>query len=133
MTKTTRNAFTLIEVMVAVLIVSVVIGALWQMQGNTAKKLQMLEQMQEKNQYMTLLLDTNDKYGFDSSSINLYSLVDSFDLPSDLRRALKHTKATISYDIVTSIDDNDSMVLEVGRSKLKFKDTQLSILRMRLQ
>ena len=66
-----RRAFTLMEVMVAVVIVSVVIAALLQMQGNTHHKLFGIKEMIKTNQYNSFLLSLSDKYGFESSKINM--------------------------------------------------------------
>jgi len=128
-----KKAFTLIEVMVAVMITSVVIGALWKMHGNSTQKFIFLNTMQKNNPYATFLLGNSAKYGFEKSNIDMRILVDDFDLDSDLRQRLKAIKVKISYDVVSSLDDNESMILEVGKTNMEFLQTKLSLIRMRLQ
>jgi len=128
-----KDGFTLIEVMVAVMIVSVVVAALWQMRGDATQKFLFLEKMQKSNEYATFLLGNAQKYGFDKSTISMRNLLDDFDLESDIRRKLKEIKVTLSYEVIDAIDDNDSMVLEVGQTTMDFEDTHLSMVRMRLQ
>jgi len=143
----TRKAFTLIEVMVAVMIVSVVIAALLQMQGNTNHKLLQLKKSIKDNQYNSFLISEANRYGFDSSNINLYRLVEKFDLESDLRRHLKATKIKVSYEILDVLDSNDfddesddeeensgnGIILEIGKTDLKSDKFALSLLRVKLQ
>ena len=128
-----KSGFTLIEVMVAVMIVSVVVAALWQMRGDATQKFMFIKKMQITNQYATFLLGNSDKYGFEKSSISMRNLVDDFDLDSDLRRRLKAIKVNVTYDVISSLDDNDSMILEVGKTTMELEQTKLSLIRMRLQ
>jgi len=51
-----NSAFTLIEVIVAVMIVSVVIAALLQMRGNTSYKFLEIKKMMHKNNIFSLIL-----------------------------------------------------------------------------
>ncbi|MEA1983375.1 MAG: type II secretion system protein, partial [Campylobacterota bacterium] len=66
-----RRAFTLIEVMVAVMIVSIVIAALLQMRGDTSNKLFQLKEMMQTNQYNSFLLSNSEKYAFEDSKIDM--------------------------------------------------------------
>ena len=129
----TRDGFTLIEVMVAVMIVSVVIGALWQMRGDATQKFFQFQKMTQNNQYMSFLLGNAEKYGFEKSNTNMRALVDDFELESDLRRQLKSIKVSLSYDTLNSIDTNDSVILEIGKTKLKSEDFTYSLVRVRIQ
>ena len=138
-----HRGFTLIEVMVAVMIVSVVIAALLQMRGNTTHKLQELKKTVKTTQYNSFLSSADDKYGFNSSSLGLYRLAGDFEMESDLRRKLKSIKTKITYEKIEVLDSNDfgeddnsttsSIILEIGKTDLKSKDFSLSLMRVKLQ
>jgi len=134
-----RTAFTLIEVMVAVMIISVVIMALIRMYSNNTFLFSSYKKQGKINQYTSLLIGNKD-YGFENKEIHLYDLVSDFDLDDDLRRKLKAQKAKIQYKILNIIDlseeSNESatgMVLELGNTLLKTNDNSLSLLRLRTQ
>jgi len=141
-----KEGFTLIEVMVAVMIISVVIMALLKMYSNNVYIFSSIKQEIKTNQYVSLLIG-NDNYGFEKKHIVMYDLVKDFDLESDLRRKLKSLKADIIYTQVDSIDlsedtqknDNteskstSSVVLEIGRDTLKTKTFSTSIMRLRIK
>jgi len=144
-----KNAFTLIEVMVAVMIVSVVIAALLQMRGNTSHKFIGIKKMMNSEQYNSFLLSLGDKYGFEESSIDLYRLVDDFDVESDLRRRLKAIRLKVDYEELETIDtaefdessedeeevqtDTTGIVFEIGKSKLHSENFSTSLIRVRVQ
>jgi prepilin-type N-terminal cleavage/methylation domain-containing protein len=128
-----RKAFTLLEVMVAVLIVSVVIAAMFKVKGDANTKLFWLQSTINETQYNTFLLGNSDKYGFDKSSISLNELINEFDLESDLRRKLKAIKVSINYDKKDDIDIPTGSVLELGKTKLESKNFSTSILRVKIQ
>jgi len=46
---------------------------------------------------------------------------------------LKSIKVSLSYDILNSIDTNDSVILEIGKTKLKSEDFTYSLVRVRIQ
>ena len=130
------------EVMVAVMIVSVVIAALFQVRGDASNKLSNIKKMIETNQYNSFLLFT-DKYGFDTSRINMQSLVDDFDLESDLRRKLNAIKLNLEYQELQVIDTNEfnsseqdastGLIFEIGNSMMKSKEFTSSLLRIKIQ
>ncbi len=147
-----KNAFTLIEVMVAVMIVSVVIAALLQMRGDTSHKFLGIKKMMQTNQYNSFLLSQSDKYGFEESNIDLYRLVDDFDLESDLRHRLKNIKLKVDYEVLDTIDtaefdesakpsedgeevqtDTTGIVFEIGKSSLQAENFSTSLIRVRIQ
>ncbi len=128
-----RKAFTLLEVMVAVLIVSVVIAAMFKVKGDANTKLFWLQSTINETQYNTFLLGNSEKYGFDKSSISLNELINEFDLESDLRRKLKAIKVSINYDKKDDIDIPTGSVLELGKTKLETKNFSTSILRVKIQ
>ncbi len=139
-----RDAFTLIEVMVAVLIISVVIMALIEMQGNTAHTFLKFNKQLKTTQYLSYLL-SNKNYGFDESKIDLDELLSEFRVEDELRRELKEIKVKISYDEIDTIDFSESdeeegeeevstgMVFEIGKTNLELEDSSLSLVRFRIQ
>ncbi|MCF6173549.1 MAG: prepilin-type N-terminal cleavage/methylation domain-containing protein [Campylobacteraceae bacterium] len=145
-----RKAFTLIEVMVAVMIISVVIMALLQINANNTHIFSQVKNQETATQYLSLLVGT--KYGFENEKISLEELVSDFDLDDDFRRELKHTDIEIVYQTLQSIDtgmfdesaneeeDSDpnkkkssGTVYETGRSTLKTKRYASSLLRLRIR
>ena len=145
-----HNAFTLIEVMVAVMIVSIIIAALLQMQGNSSNKLFGIQKMMQTNQYNSFLLGLNAKYGFEHSNIDMNRLAEDFELESDLRRKLKALKAEVEYNILSVIDTSEfddtvddetaelqssttGIVFEIGKTKLKTEEFTLQLIRVRQQ
>jgi len=141
-----KEGFTLIEVMVAVMIISVVIMALLKMYSNNAYIFNSIKQEIKTNQYVSLLIG-NDNYGFEKKHIVMYDLVKDFDIESDLRRKLKSLKTDIIYTKVDSIDlsedteedenaegkSSSGLVLEIGRDTLKTKTFSTSIMRLRIK
>ena len=115
-----RRGFTLIEVMVAVMIVSVVIAALLKLRGDTNHLFTQIQKNQQHSSMATLLL-WNRQYGLQKSSTNLYNLVDTFDLDDDLRRELKNVKATITFDRVKTIEV-DMLTFEIDDTAFQSKD-----------
>jgi len=128
-----RRAFTLIEVMVAVMIVSVVIASLLKLQGNSSHMLMKLQQNQNNNHFTTFLLYNRD-YGLQkhSQKLNLYRLVDNFDMDDDLRRELKSINATIKYKQIRKID-LDTTTIEVGETELSLPHFNTSLIRVTVQ
>lgn len=135
-----RKAFTLLEVMVAVLIISIVIMALLQMRGHSAHIFSALNQKQEINQYLSFLVSSKD-YGFEKDTITAESLVKEFDLDRNLRQNLKNIKINLIYQELASIDLDESddenlssgMIFETGKTILKTDRSSVSLPRIRLQ
>jgi prepilin-type N-terminal cleavage/methylation domain-containing protein len=135
-----RKAFTLLEVMVAVLIISIVIMALLQMRGHSAHIFSSLIQKLEINQYLSFLV-SNDDYGFEQDTMTADRLVKDFDIDSDLRQNLKKVKVDLIYQELDSIDldeqDDENlssgMVFEIGKTILKTDKASVSLPRIRLQ
>lgn len=135
-----RKAFTLLEVMVAVLIISIVIMALLEMRGHSAHIFSALNQKQEINQYLSFLVSSKD-YGFENDTVTAESLVKEFDLERDLRQSLKNVKIDLIYQELASIDldeqDDENlssgMVFETGKTILKTDSSSVSLPRIRLQ
>ena len=143
-----RKAFTLIEVMIAVVIISIVIMALIQMFANNTHIFSSLKSKSKINSYVSLFI-ANDDYGLRDKELDLYDLVSDFKLESELRQELRDTKVEVVYKELDSIDMreyeedsnldeesqtqvNSGLVFEIGRSTLKIKDSSASLLRINL-
>ena len=134
---TKREAFTLIEVMVAVMIVSVVVAALLEMRGNLSHKIFSINKTLQVSQYDTFLLLQN-KYGFQRSSTNMKTLSEDFELETDLRRKLSALKLHIDYDTLNVIDTSElnegaTLIFEVGKTKIKSTEYSSAMTRVRIQ
>lgn len=125
-----RKAFTLIEVMVAVVIISVVIMALLQMKGNSSHIFLELNKRVKVTQFSSFFT-ANKNYGFENKSISLDMLLDDFEVESDLRRELKSVKSEVIYQEIKNIEAD--MVLEIGQSVLKTDKSSVGLLRLRVQ
>ncbi|SFV70776.1 hypothetical protein MNB_SM-5-1480 [hydrothermal vent metagenome] len=141
MTKQTkRGAFTLIEVMVAVMIISVVILALMRMYANDTYLFATYKKESHVNDYASFLIENSD-FGLENKNIYLYDLVSEFDMEDNLRRKLKEQKAEVIYKVVKNIDLSDDtnttapqMSLEIGESVIRLDkgaSTALSRLQLR--
>jgi len=134
-----RKAFTLIEVMVSVIIISVVIMALLQMRGNSSHIFLELGKRIEINQFASFIIGNNN-YGFENKATTLDKLLDDFEVDSDLRRKLKRVKVKILYrereriDMSEDSDEdvNSSTVFEIGKTILKTEKSSVSFLRLKL-
>ncbi len=146
-----RKAFTLIEVMVAVLIISVVIMALFEMQGNNSHFFSRFYKKIQVNQMVSFFI-SNKENGFEKRDVYLDDLLSEFNLEDELRRKLKEVKVELDYEELDQIsmnedeedsedvfrdeeeDETDSeVVLEIGKTILKLDDTSTSIVRLRIQ
>jgi|FLOH01.1.fsa_nt_gi prepilin-type N-terminal cleavage/methylation domain-containing protein len=134
-----KRAFTLIEVIVSVMIISVVIASLLQMYANNNFIFTALKKNVTTNQYMTLLA-SNSQYGFESKHVSLYDLAQEFDLESDLRRKLKDIPIDILYKEQSSIDlsedenaSESQIVLEIGKMTMQGKNFSNNLLRLKIR
>lgn len=131
------------EVMVAVMIVSVVIAALLQMRGDSSNKFMNIKKMLDTTQYDSFLLANDDKYGFERSSLDMKRLVDDFQVESDLRRKLSNKKVKIFYEKLQIIDTSEfnsdeqnsstGIIFEIGKSILQVENESSSLIRIRVQ
>lgn len=144
------RAFTLIEVMVAVVIISVVIMALMELFANNSHNFSVLSKKGQTNQYLSFL-NSPSEYGFNDKHTTLYDLLKDFDVENELRRELKSIKVDLVYQELDSINmdeyspeedkeiqesdeeqrANSSMVFEIGKTILKVNDTSVSMLRIK--
>jgi len=152
-----REGFTLIEVMVSVMIISTVIMALLTMSGNNTHIFSSFKRQAKVNQYASFFI-SNKEYGFENDSLDLDDLVSEFDVEDELRKELKELKVEVIYQIVDEIDMSDfeesedeeeeeeivyedekpkevtsSLIIEIGRTTLKVKDSSVSLLRIKVQ
>ena len=138
-----KEAFTLIEVMVAVMIISVVIMALVQMYANNTHIFLSLKKQTKVNQYASLLI-ANEKYGWESDETNLYELIDGFSVEDDLRRELKNIKVKLLYQELQTLDmseedayeegaENSNVVFEIGKSVIQSPDSSTAMIRFKVQ
>lgn len=135
-----RKAFTLLEVMVAVLIISIVIMALLHMKGNSAHIFSNLMQKLEVNQHLSFLV-SNNNYGFEKDSITADKLLNNFDMDKDLRQSLKQVKIDLAYQELDTIelnehDDKDpssDIRFEIGKTILKTENSSVALPRIRLR
>lgn len=137
-----KNAFTLIEVMVAVMIISIVILAMLQMYANNVHIFSSLRNQVKTNQY-TLVLLGNENNSLESKKVLLYDLVRDFDIRDELRRELREKRIHILYTKVKYITlskrinndssniDDLSIVLELGKSIIKTKQSSFSLQRIK--
>jgi len=117
-----HKAFTLIEVMVSVMIVSVVIAALLQMRGETTHKFLELKKILKELPYSSFLISQDKSY----------RVGEEFDVESDLRDRLKTLKMRVDYKTVDTLESND-FVLEFGKTTLTSESFSLSLVRLKLQ
>ena len=141
--------------MIAVMIISIVIAALLEMQGNTNFKFIQIKKMMHTSQYNSFLLSQGDNYGFENEKLNMKRLVDDFDLESDLRRRLKALKVELVYEELTTIDTSEfedggsqedengeeieeqtsssGIIFEIGKSIIKAEKFDGHLIRVRVQ
>ena len=127
-----RDGFTLIEVMVSVMIISVVIMALIKMYANNTHIYTTLKLQTDTNQYSSFLI-SNDNYGFENSEVRLNDLLGEFDLNDDLRRKLKMIKVKLTYQELQQIEDDEdtsSVILTIGKTTIKTQNSSTSFLRL---
>jgi prepilin-type N-terminal cleavage/methylation domain-containing protein len=137
--KSFRAAFTLIEVMVAVMIISVVILALIRMYSNNTFLFSAYKKQSQAAQYSSFLI-ANQEYGFEDKRVTLYDLVNEFDLEDTLRRKLKKEKVEVVYRVMKNIaldeESNTSapkLSLEIGSSVLRLGNESAALMRLQLR
>ena len=152
------KAFTLIEVMVSVMIISVVISALLQLFATNAHTFASVEAKIQHTNRTSLILGSKI-YGYEKKSVDLAELVKDFNIDDTLRRKLKKEKIKIIYTEVTTIDFDDAAEsiseaedvpegedegvitdasaaassLEVGKTTVKLNGESSAFLRVKLQ
>jgi len=147
-------AFTLVEVLVSVVIISVVIGALLQIFSNNAFTFRSVNTKITETNRVTLLIG-NTLYGLEDDKVPLDELLKEFNLEDELRRRLKKVKVEILYTELQSIDFDDaaeaiaqdsdedqgliqdaaeaSSALEIGRTTMIIDHQSSSYVRIKFQ
>ena len=147
-----RPAFSLIEVMVSVILITTVIGALLQLFANNTHLLGGMQGRIDHTLRSSLLLG-NPQYGFEQQQKSLDNLVEEFDLDDSLRRRLKGTQLSLGYRADLQLNDASLMgaesveeeteaasaaesggfVLEIGLTSFMIDDQRSTWTRLRLQ
>lgn len=153
--KKSNSAFTLLEVMVAVMIISVVILALMTMYGNSTHIFLALKKKSKVTQYGSFFVSNTD-YGFEKKDTSIDELVTEFKLEDDLRRELKNKKVKIIYQELENIDmrefdgskdetddetrtsgnmeeQSSNIIFEIGKTILKIDDSSVALLRLQVK
>jgi prepilin-type N-terminal cleavage/methylation domain-containing protein len=133
---TYRRGFTLIEVMIAVMIVSVVIGSILQMRGNSTFIYKQIDENSKINQYLSFFI-SNDNYGFEKEDTTMKNLCDEFELDSELRREFSDIRLKIDYkqlDLIdtSELDESSELVIETGKSIINTNNSSASLIRIRI-
>jgi len=133
---TKSNGFTLIEVMIAVMIISVVIAAILQMRGNSTFIYEHIDNNAKINQYLSFLVSNKD-YGFERKSTTMKNLCEEFELDSELRREFSSIKLNIDYKKLnildmSELDEGSELVLETGKSIVHVNNSTASLIRLRI-
>lgn len=131
------SAFTLLEVMISVVIISVVILALFEMKGNSNLIFSQVDKNSKANQYLSFFTEQKD-FGFEDKQISMKNLTSEFDLDFDLRREFSNTKIDIKYVELETIDmkkydEGSEMIFEIGSTNIKINNASASFLRIKLQ
>lgn len=102
-----RAGFTLVEVMIAVMIIAVVISSLLKLFSTNASFFDRLYAKSNLSMNSSLLLGFGDTYGFEKDEITLDELTKEFNVEDELRQKLKNTKALINYKDILILDSKD--------------------------
>ncbi len=130
-----KNAFTLIEVMVAVMIISVVLMAMLQLYSNNTY---LLKNLQSKIYFQGIvsLLNQNENYGFETKTTTLYSLIEKeFEVEDELRQKLSAQSIMLRYKPIKRVDMYElgsEKSLELGETLLQYETQKQKLLRIRL-
>lgn len=146
-----RKGFTLLEVMISVMIISLVIGVLLQLYSNNTRLFSSMRGHSELCMRSSLLIG-NDAYGYENKTVNLAELVRDFKINDDLRQKLKKYKAKITYNQVKELSQETQKIdkavdpylvenmeglkersMEIGRSSFEMDEFQTAYLRLKLQ
>lgn len=104
------SAFTLLEVMISVVIISVVITALLQMSANNTYAFFRFNKKISTNQYASFFI-SNPNFGLENKYTSLENILNDFQVEDSLRRELKSIRVNIQYDSQkTTISTKDSSI-----------------------
>lgn len=153
MRKSRSKGFTLIEVVVAVMIISVVIAALLQAFAHNTRLFSRMEHKIGFSTQASLLLGKGD-IGFENMDISLDRVLGDFRMDDEFRRRLKAFEAEIDYREIMRFDGSDffaereamadeegeslagqkapAVTFEIGRTSMRSNGENVSFLRLRL-
>ena len=146
-----RKGFTLLEVMISVMIITLVIGVLLQLYSNNTRLFSSMRGHSELCMRSSLLIG-NSVYGYENKDVSLDDLVRGFDINDELRQKLKKYKAKITYTQVQDLTQDSKTIditvdpdieenseglkersMEIGRSSFEMDEFQTAYLRLKLQ
>lgn len=146
-----RRGFTLLEVMISVMIISLVIGVLLQLYSNNTRLFSSMRGHSELCMRSSLLIGNNE-YGYEDKKINLAELVREFEINDELRQKLKKYEAKVTYTHVKELREATQEIdetvehfmsqseeglkkrsMEIGRSSFEMDEFQTAYLRLRLK
>ncbi|MGE4419530.1 MAG: prepilin-type N-terminal cleavage/methylation domain-containing protein [Sulfurimonas sp.] len=135
--KIQRDGFTLLEVMIAVMILSVVIMALLQMYANGVHIFKSVNIKSQTNQYISFLTG-NEKYSLQNDTFSLDRLVEEFEIEDELRRELRDIKVELLFENIKNTKSSSIAEFEITKvvlktSNLKGDVAKTSFLRLRTQ
>ena len=139
-----HKGFTLLEVLVAVMLLVVVITALLRVQADTTQGFLHLAKKRQTIGYATLL--QGGSYGFVKEHVTLDRLIEGFDVDDALRTELKQKRMDISYQREYTLDDappqeqaqeeqdkDAALAVELGLMNISIDANGYSFVRIRLQ
>lgn len=131
-----RAAFTLVEVMVSVMIISIVIMALLEMHGNSTNLFRNIKERLHISFFPSLFI-ANSEYGYENKTVFVDGLVKEFPIDDNIHRELKDKKIDIVYKQLSSVEspameENATLnrVFYTGKTTLKLENSSVSFLRI---
>lgn len=116
-----RRAFTMVEVIIAVMIVTVVIASLLQLFSNNTHIFGSFEKKSVASLYVTLLLESNTT-SFEDKKVHLDETVKNYNVDDELRRYLKKRQANTYH--VQSVQTQTSELNSGHQEETKLTATQ---------
>jgi prepilin-type N-terminal cleavage/methylation domain-containing protein len=133
-----RKAFSLVEVMVAVVIISVVIMAMIKMYADSINILDIFKKQNASEMAVSYFVQS--KFGREEDNTNSYNILSEFDVKDELRQRLKEQKINVDYEKVkvidmSSIDEalGSGVVFEIGRTKIDTNGVVLNLTRFKVE
>ena len=146
-----RKGFSLLEVMISVMIITLVIGVLLQLYSNNTRLFSSMRGHSELCMRSSLLIG-NSEYGYEDKEVSLAELVHNFNVDDDLRQKLKKYKAKVTYTPVKELNTKQTRTdeeldpyiteesqglkersMEIGRSSFEMDEFQTAYLRLKLR
>lgn len=113
-----KKAFTLMEVIIAVSLLSVVMLSLFQVKGNNIFILEKSKENKKQNEYLSLVMDSTE-YSKRNENVYLDKYFNILD--DDIRREFKEIKIKIKDEILEEKDViYDDILFKIGQYKTTF-------------